>query len=110
MSMTRAFAARAAWMVGNAARILASLVTAPSLTGTFRSSRINTRFADRSRFVILLIFMIHLRRVPPRLKATLPRPRARRSAGLRPGEGGIEHPIGKAPLIVVPGAQLHHRA
>ena len=55
--MTRALAVRAAWMVGSAARIRASLATTPSLIGTFKSSRISTRLPDRSRLVILLIFM-----------------------------------------------------
>ena len=44
-------------MVGNAARIRASLVTIPSLMGTFRSSRISTRLPESSRLVILMIFM-----------------------------------------------------
>ena len=55
--MTRAFAASAAWMVGSAARMRASLPTSPSLMGTFRSSRISTRLSFRSRPVILMIFM-----------------------------------------------------
>ena len=38
MIMTRAPAASAAWIVGSDARMRASLVTTPSVTGTFRSS------------------------------------------------------------------------
>ena len=57
ISITRAFAAKAAWMVGSAARIRASLATSPSLMGTFRSSRIRTRLPARSKLVIFMIFM-----------------------------------------------------
>ena len=26
------------------------------------------------------------------------------------GDGGVEHPVGEAPFVVVPGADLHERA
>src|SRR5580698_8388886 len=96
ITMTRAFAASAAWMVGSAARMRASLPTSPSLMGTFRSSRISTRLSFRSRPVILMIFMDFGRRPP--------------SFDLGPGSDGVEHAVGKTPFIVVPGADLHERA
>ncbi len=52
MSITRAPASRAAWIVGNEARMRASLVTTPFFTGTLRSSRISTRLPLRSRSVM----------------------------------------------------------
>src|ERR1039457_2886808 len=105
--MTLAFAFRAVCMVGNAARIRASIVPVPSLIGTFKSSRISTRLPERSRLVILLTFMFLLRRggraAPPR------RLRRNRLGGFRPCEGGIEHPIGESPLIIVPSTHFHQR-
>ncbi len=52
MSITRAPALWAASIVGSDARMRASLVTTPFLTGTLRSSRISTRLPFRSRSVI----------------------------------------------------------
>ena len=54
ISMTAAPASSAALIVGNAARMRASLVTLPSATGTFRSSRMRTRLPARSRSAILM--------------------------------------------------------
>ena len=68
-------------------------VTTPSLTGTFRSSRIRTRLPARSRS--LMRSSLHAR------CACLGRP--------RPGERGVEHAVGEAPLVVVPGAHLDQR-
>src|SRR5690554_2489212 len=55
MTMTLAPALRAISIVGRDALMRASLVIFPSLTGTFRSSRISTRLPRRSRLVIFLI-------------------------------------------------------
>ncbi len=44
-------------MVGSAARMRASLVTTPSFTGTFRSSRISTRLPERSSWLIRRTFI-----------------------------------------------------
>ena len=49
MTMTRAPASSAARSVGSAASSRAVLVTLPSLTGTFRSSRISTRLPRKRR-------------------------------------------------------------
>ena len=56
MTSTRALALNAAWMVGKAARMRASLLTAPFWMGTFRSSRIRTRLSRSSRPDIFVIF------------------------------------------------------
>ena len=53
MTITAAFPSNACCNVGKAARIRASLVTFPALTGTLRSSRMSTRLPDRSRSVML---------------------------------------------------------
>ena len=47
MTITRAPASRAARSVGRAASSRAVLVTRPSLTGTFKSSRISTRLPSQ---------------------------------------------------------------
>src|ERR1039457_3455891 len=105
--MTLAFAFRAVCMVGNAARMRASLVTEPSLMGTFKSSRISTRLPERSRLVIFLTFMLLLRGGS---RAARPRRlRCSRSGDFRPCEGGVEHAIGKSPFIIVPSAHFHQR-
>src|SRR6202021_3983029 len=78
-------------MVGNAARMRASLLTVPPWIGTFRSSRINTRLSRRSRLDILVIF------------------KGKLLLGLRPGQRRVEHAVGKSPLVVVPRANLHQR-
>ena len=46
-------------MVGTAARMRASLLTSPFWIGTFRSSRMRTRFPESARPAIFSIFMIH---------------------------------------------------
>ena len=56
MTRTRAFAVIAACIVGNAARMRASLLTTPPCMGTFKSSRISTRLSRRSRLDIFVIF------------------------------------------------------
>src|SRR5690348_16913464 len=82
----------ASLMVGSDARMRASLVTLPSLTGTFRSSRIRTRFPARSWSTMRSTFMTRsLRR-------------------FRPGDRGVQHAVREAPLVVVPGADLDQRA
>ena len=58
VTITLAPAFIACSMVGIEAVIRASEVTLPSLTGTFRSARINTRLPARSSSVIRLKFMI----------------------------------------------------
>src|SRR5690554_7884091 len=60
ISMTLAPASLAALMVGSEARMRASLDTLPSLTGTFRSSRIRTRLPARFRSVIFLMAIISI--------------------------------------------------
>src|ERR1019366_2392485 len=97
MTTPWAFAASAAWMVGIAARIRASLVTTPSLMGTFKSSRISTRFPDISKFDIFTIFIAH----PPARSSHRPP-----SSRLRPRQRGIQHSVGKTPFVVVPGADF----
>src|SRR4051812_21002633 len=82
----------ASLMVGSDARMRASLVTLPSSTGTFRSSRIRTRLPRRSWSAMRSTFM------------------TRPSGGFRPGDRGVEHAVGEAPLVVVPGAHLDQRA
>src|SRR5579859_7842483 len=97
MTSTCAFALSAAWMVGSAARMRASLVTMPSFTGTFKSSRISTRFPARFKLDIFLIFIAPCPPEPPRLC-------------FGPRQRGIEHPVGEAPFVVVPGAHFDQRA
>src|ERR1700728_2709293 len=80
-------------MVASEARMRASLVTTPSRTGTLRSSRIRTRLLRRSASVMRTTFM-------QRAASARPRPRQR----------GIEHTVGEAPFVVVPGAHLDQRA
>src|SRR5690606_26270945 len=89
--MTRALASRAAWMVGSAARMRASLLTVPSCTGTFRSSRISTRLPASGSSLILSTFMARYRAL---LRAA-------------PGQCRVEHAVGEAPFVVVPRAHLH---
>src|SRR5882724_1987446 len=96
MTSTWAFAVSAAWMVGSAARMRASLVTTPSFTGTFKSSRISTRFPARSKLDIFLIF-ISFAPAPPFLC-------------FRPRQRGVEHSVGETPFVVVPGADLDQSA
>src|SRR5947208_5468442 len=86
-------------MVGSAARMRASLVTMPSFTGTFRSSRISTRLPARFKLDIFLMFIV----VPPR-------PSRRPRSCLGPRQRGVEHPVGETPFVVVPGANLDERA
>src|ERR1700693_3516773 len=97
MTSTWAFALSAAWMVGSAARMRASLVTTPSFTGTFKSSRISTRFPARSKLDIFLIFIFLPPRPPP-------------SSCSRPRQRGVEHSVGETPFVVVPGADLDQSA
>ncbi len=59
-TITAAPLARANSIVGREARRRASLVTAPLLTGTLRSSRISTRLPWRSKSDILIIAMVTL--------------------------------------------------
>src|SRR5437870_4080549 len=80
-------------MVGSAARMRASLVTAPFCTGTFKSSLIRTRLPRRSVSVIRNTFILSYS-----------------GLRLRPGHSGVEHAIREAPLVVVPRAHLHERA
>src|SRR5689334_8411422 len=80
-------------MVGSAARMRASLVTAPFCTGTFKSSLIRTRLPRRSVSVIRSTFILSYSRL-----------------GLGPRDGRIEHAVREAPLVVVPRADLHERA
>src|SRR5210317_544900 len=90
--MTAAFASSAALIVGRAARMRASLVTTPSATGTFRSSRIRTRLPARSRSDILVMAM------------------PRSSCGLLcvdQRDGRVEHAVREAPLVVVPRDDLN---
>src|ERR1700730_1117233 len=97
MTSTCAFALSAAWMVGSAARMRASLVTTPSFTGTFKSSRISTRFPARSKLDIFLIFISFAPGVPPSLCSG-------------PRQRGVEHSVGETPFVVVPGAHLDQSA
>ena len=60
ITITRAPARAACRNVGTAARSRASLVTSPSLTGTFRSSRMSTRRPARSRSVMARTFTGHV--------------------------------------------------
>src|ERR1700761_5457932 len=79
-------------MVGSAARMRASLPTSPSRIGTFKSSRISTRWFARSKPDIFVTFT------------------ANSSRGLRPRQGRVEHAVGEAPLVVIPREHLHQRA
>ena len=58
VTITRAPASAACRNDGRAARMRASLATAPSLIGTFRSSRISTRRPARSRSVMARTFIL----------------------------------------------------
>src|SRR6188768_2317495 len=82
----------ASLMVGSDARMRASLVTLPSFTGTFRSSRIRTRLPRRSWSAMRRTFM------------------QRSLRSFRPGDRGVQHAVREAPLVVVPGAHLDQRA
>src|ERR1700692_2514457 len=97
ITSTWAFALSAAWMVGSAARMRASLVTTPSCTGTFKSSRISTRFPARSKLDIFLIFISFA-------------PADSRSLCSGPRQCGVEHSVGEAPFVAVPGADLDQGA
>src|SRR6188474_2503645 len=79
-------------MVGSDARMRASLVTLPCSTGTLRSSRIRTRFPRRSWSAMRSTFI----------------PRSLRCLG--PRDGGVQHAVAEAPLVVVPGTDLDQRA
>src|SRR5690348_8506817 len=103
MSITLAPALRANCTVGSEARMRASLVTLPSATGTFRSSRISTRLPFRSRSVILSMFT-------PAILAELYCSPVKRLLGVPEGDRGIEHAVAEAPLVVVPAEHLHQPA
>src|SRR4051794_31608773 len=97
--MTRAPAPRRAVMVGMAARILESSVTLPSASGTLKSTRTKTRLPATSTSRIVSLSMS--------------------SAVSRSGGDGqpsaderdqVGDPAAVAPLVVVPGDDLDHRA
>src|SRR3990172_1847668 len=104
-------------MVGRAARIRESSVTLPSARGTLKSTRTKTRFpaTSASRIVSLSIVVLSLAwgRAPAR-PGVEDRPGGSGSDGRR--EPGRDHrdEVGAAaavaPLVVVPGDDLHHRA
>src|SRR5690625_2848596 len=98
MTMTLAPASRARCRVGNAARMRASLVTLPSLTGTLRSSRIRTRLPARSRSVISFTVMVRLLRLCDRSFGLLTK--------ILPVQRYVEHAVGVAPFVVEPHQHL----
>ena len=55
MRMTRAPSSTSFWMVGSAARMRVSSVTAPSFTGTLKSTRTSTRLPRASSSSMVLI-------------------------------------------------------
>ena len=55
MRMTRAPCVTSFWMVGSAARMRVSSVTAPSFTGTLKSTRTSTRLPRASSSSMVLI-------------------------------------------------------
>src|SRR5467141_1621921 len=90
VTITAAFWSSAWRMPGNEARMRVSSVIRPFSIGTLRSARMKTRLPRRSRSVM----------------------RLKRTARLRVHQrhGGVEHAVGEAPLVVVPGADFHQRA
>src|SRR5437016_2903522 len=90
VTITAAFWPSAWRTPGSEARMRVSSVILPASIGTLRSARMNTRLPRRSRSVMRLK-RTALRRVHQR-------------------HGGVEHAVGEAPLVVVPGADFHQRA
>src|SRR5256885_14728136 len=90
VTITAAFCSSAWRMPGSEARMRVSSVILPFSIGTLRSARMKTRLPRRSRSVM----------------------RLKRTALLRVHQrhGGVEHAVGEAPLVVVPGADFHQRA
>src|SRR6056297_3527358 len=86
----------------------ASEVTAPSFTGTLRSSRISTLLPERSqssiRCIVRGICLFSLLRPSHRVKHPAARGDALQSA---PVAGNVEHAIGIPPFVVEPGQDLY---
>src|SRR2546425_2092235 len=88
-------------MVGSAARMRVSSATLSPSSGTLKSTRASTRFPRGSTSSI-----VRLRKVTPRLAAG-----GDRLAQLGCDErGDVGEAAGVAPLVVVPGDDLHHIA
>src|SRR5690606_542344 len=99
ISITFAPAFIACSMVGSDAWIRTSDVTLPSLTGTFKSSRISTRLPFRSRSV--------MRKMDIACLCSLA------SSGcllIRHRCQQIQQAVGVSPFVVIPGDQMHHVA
>src|SRR5262249_22436076 len=69
---------------------VSSVIRPASSCGTLRSARMNTRLPRRSWSASLLNFIVLLCRVQ--------------------GDGDVQHAVGKAPLVVVPGGDLDEGA
>src|SRR5216117_1942009 len=90
VTITAAFWSSAWRMPGNEARMRVSSVILPPSIGTLRSARMKTRLPASGTSLM----------------------RLKRTALLRVHQrhGGVEHAVGEAPLVVVPGADFHQRA
>src|SRR3989449_11751013 len=90
VTITAAFCSSAWRMPGSEARMRVSSVILPLSIGTLRSARMKTRL-PRSGTSLMGLKRTALLRVHQR-------------------HGGVEHAVGEAPLVVVPGADFHQRA
>src|SRR5688572_31734857 len=95
VTITAAPCLSACWMPGTEARMRVSSVIFPSSIGTFRSQRMKTRLPRRSTSDMRRNFM-------PLLGSY--------GANLGKYRRDIEHPVGEAPLVVVPRGHLDQRA
>src|SRR6185503_11844669 len=77
-------------MVGNAATMRVSSVTAPPLTGTLKSTRMSTRFPLQSRSTTVRLAKLTTRSVELHQR--------------------VHDAVREAPLVVVPGQHLDHVA
>src|SRR5882672_10970993 len=93
--MTAAPRSSASLMPGTEARMRVSSVMRPSSIGTLRSARMKTRLPRRSTSTMRLNFIGLL---------------GERYADLGEGHRDVQHAVGEAPLVVVPGGHLHQRA
>src|SRR5258708_30818880 len=93
--MTAAPRSSASLMPGTEARMRVSSVMRPSSSGTLRSARMKTRLPRRSTSDMRLNFIALL---------------GERYADVGKSNRDIQHAVGEAPLVVIPGVHLDERA
>src|SRR3990172_4137622 len=111
VTITRAPASSACLIPGTAARIRVSSAMFPASSwGTLRSARMKTRLPCRSTSVMRRKAISASWRPRPRRALPLSRGLRRRGGRFHEGDRGVQHPVRKAPFVVIPGAHLDQRA